>query len=259
MHIKYYWQEKGFQVVCLTTTRKGGVSKAPYDELNMSYKVGDSQEDVTINRQYLCKQIGITLDCLVLGKQVHGTDISVVTEADAGRGARDFDSAIPSTDALITISTSVAIGVLTADCVPVMIYDPVKHSAGIAHAGWKGTLNKIAAKTVLKMQEIFGSDPKDCFVALGPCIGPCCYNVEKSLTEAFRETFGDEVRESNETLDLAKAVEIQLLSIGVKRERIYSENICTSCHRELFYSHRAENGTTGRMMSLIKLKPIHQI
>lgn len=259
MHIKYYWKDKGFPVICLTSTRRGGVSKGPFAESNMSYHVGDSPENVTINRGRLCNYAGIDLKCLVLGNQVHGTNVSVITGKDAGRGAKDYDSAIPNTDALITMSSSVAIGVLTADCVPVMIYDPVRHSAGIAHAGWKGTLNRIAARTVLKMQGTFGSHPEDCFIILGPSIGPCCYHVDESLIEVFRKTFGDEVYKSNGTLDLAKAVEIQLLDIGVKRERIHFEGICTSCNREIFYSHRAENCITGRMMSLIKLMPIRQI
>lgn len=246
-------------VVAAVSTRTGGVSLPPYHTLNLAYHVGDAPGAVAENRRRFCGALGIDLDSLVIAHQIHGSSIAVVDSSQAGRGAHSHEDAIPDTDGMITTSRSVVLGVLTADCVPAMIFDPVAEAIGIAHAGWRGALSRIAAKTVLKMRDTFGTKPADCLVALGPSIGLCCYVVGEDLINQFRHEFGPEPCVAENRLDLRRAVEIQLIDAGVEKRNIasveagHSASLCTACNLDLFYSHRAEGGRTGRMMSVIKL------
>lgn len=249
--IKYNWKKCNLPLISVISTRIGGVSLKPYHELNVSYHVGDDHKRVTENRKIFCKAIGIELDSLVLAQQAHSDKIMVVDESHAGCGVYDYESGLPNTDAIITNSNSIAIGILTADCVPVMLFDPIKKVIGVAHAGWKGSLLKIAEKTVLKMKEVYGTKPSDCLSALGPCIGKCCYEVSNNIIEQFKNSFGYESKNDENKLDLLQIIKMQLIDIGVKD--ISSMELCTACNLNLFYSHRAENGHTGRMISLLKL------
>ncbi len=251
MFIRYNWTKNDLPLISVVSTRVGGVSQGPYHELNMGYHVGDDPENVTENRKIFFNAIGIELDSLVLARQIHSDNIMVVDKSHAGYGAYDFESGLPGTDAIITNSNSIAIGILTADCVPVMLFDPIKKVIGVAHAGWKGSLLKIAKKTVLKMKEVYGTEPNDCLVALGPCIGKCCYEVSDNIIEQFGKAFNHEFKKDENKLDLLQVIKIQLFEIGVKN--ITCMELCTACNRNLFYSHRAENGLTGRMISLLKL------
>jgi polyphenol oxidase len=194
------------------------------------------------------------VNSLVLARQVHGDNIEIAESKDAGRGAYSIEDAIPDTDAMITTSKSISIGILTADCVPVMIFDPVKSAIGIAHAGWKGTILMLPAKTILKMKESFGTDPSDCMVALGPSIGLCCYEVGEDLITQFNKAFGAGKCTKGNKLDLPQTVRLQLIDVGVNADNIISDESCTACNLDLYYSHRAENGITGRMMSVIRMK-----
>jgi len=246
-------------VTAAVSTRAGGVSLPPYHELNLAYHVGDAPGRVTENRRRFCRALGVDMNSLVVGQQVHGDRIAVVDSSQAGYGAHGQENAIPDTDGMITTSRSVALAVLTADCVPVLIVNPVGKAVGIAHAGWRGALSLIAAKAVLKMQDTFGTEPSDCLVALGASIGSCCYTVGEDIISRFRHTFGPEPCIAKNRLDLRRAVEIQLIDAGVEKHNIsfvetgHAESFCTACNLDLFYSHRAEGGRTGRMMSVIKL------
>ncbi|MEK7395688.1 MAG: peptidoglycan editing factor PgeF [Candidatus Poribacteria bacterium] len=253
-NIKHYWIDKQLPIICATSTRIGGVSPKPYDSLNLAYHVGDDPYNVTENRKIFCGELGIDIDSIVLANQVHSDNVEIIESNQAGCGSLGVDDAIANTDAMITISNSVSIGVMTADCVPVMIFDPKTQSIGIAHAGWKGAVLRIAQKTVLKMKESFGTDPSDCIVALGPSIMPCCYEVGDDVIARFDEEFGVSTCTKGNKLNLPRSVEIQLIDAGVKSDNIASDGTCTACNLNLFYSHRAENGVTGRMMSLIRLK-----
>lgn len=240
-------------VTAAVSIRSGGVSQYPYGTLNLSYNVGDVDESVAENRRRFCDALGIEVDCLVVAQQVHGDGIAVIDESRAGRGAYGHSDAIPDTDGMITASRSVVLAVLIADCVPVLVVDPVRGAIGIAHAGWRGTLQEIAAKTVLRMRDAFGTKPANCLVALGPSIGPCCYTVGPDVASRFRHKFGPSSSDVKNRLDLRRAIEVQLIDTGVEERNISSSGLCTACNLELFYSHRAEGGRTGRMMSVIKL------
>jgi len=240
-------------VTAATSTRIGGVSQKPYHSLNLAYHVDDCHEAVAENRQRFCDSLSIRLSSLVLSQQIHGDKIAVIDDSLAGRGSHDHEDALSGTDSMITNSRSVALAVMTADCVPVLIVDPARKAIGIAHAGWRGTLGMIAAKTVHKMRDTFGTEPADCIVALGPSIGPCCYEVGEDLVSRFQQRFGPKVCIDGNRLDLKWAVETQLIGAGVKQRSISSGKFCTACNVDLFYSYRAEGGRTGRMMSVIKL------
>ena len=240
-------------VTAAFSVRLGGVSQPPYSALNLAYHVGDADASVAENRRRFCDSLGIEVGSLVIAQQVHGDRIAVIDESQAGCGAYRHADAIPGADGMVTASRSVALAVLTADCVPVLIVDPVREAVGIAHAGWRGTLQRIASRAVLKMRDAFGTEPVDCLVALGPSIGSCCYTVGEDVASLFRREFGSVTCVMENRLDLRRAIEIQLVEIGVERRNISSAGLCAACNLVLFYSHRAEGGCAGRMMSVIKL------
>ncbi len=240
-------------IIAAISTRIGGVSKNPYYSLNLGYHIDDVHESVAENRHRFCSKLGIDVGSLVISQQVHGNRITLVDESQKSHGAYGHEDAISGTDAMITGSRGVALAVLTADCVPVMVVDPVRKVIGIAHAGWRGALRMIAAETVLKMQETFGTEPVNCLAALGPSIGPCCYRAGEDVIPQFQRAFGPAVCIAKDRLDLQLAVQLQLADVGVEKSNISSSKLCTACNGDLFYSYRAEGGRTGRMMSVIML------
>jgi YfiH family protein len=197
---------------------------------------------------------GISPDRLVTVNQVHSENI---VRVDSGNyhGVRTLQA-----DALITNEPGFAIGVETADCVPVLLLDPAVPAIGAVHAGWRGTVKKIVQRSVMKMQEAFGSDPSRVLAGIGPAIGPECYEVDEPVMGPIRETFPfwKEVTtpRGNDRwgLDLVKVNTIELMQAGLQEKNIHSLGMCTSCRKDLFYSFRSE-GMTGRMLSVIMIKP----
>ena len=175
--------------------RLGGVSEAPYDSLNLALHVGDEPEAVIVNRRRYLTALGLDAARLVTPEQVHGEAIARVTARDASRGALSYDDAIAATDALITDEEDLPLLLCFADCTPILFLDPVRRAVGIAHGGWKGTVRRIAAKTVRRMQDEFGSRVEDILVGIGPSIGPCCYEVGAEVAEQFRAAFPGHERE----------------------------------------------------------------
>jgi len=170
-------------VVHAVSTRHGGVSIGPYASLNLGLHVGDSADAVLENRRRVCEAAGVELDSLVAGAQVLGNAVAWVTEADRGRGAKDQASALPDTDALVTDSPGVVLVAFSADCALVALVDPCRRAIGLAHASRRGTLGHVAARTVRAMQRLFGCQPADLVAAIGPSIGPCCYEVGPEVRE----------------------------------------------------------------------------
>ena len=224
------------------SARQGGVSPAPFDALNMALHVGDDPALVWEIRQ------------------VHGTEIVRAFRRDAGRGARDYADALADADAIITNDSGVALMLCYADCVPVLLYDPVHNAAGVVHAGWKGTVQRIAAQTVTRMGEEFGTEPSDVIAGIGPSIGAGCYTVGAEVAERFRTAFpthADEIVQEQDGalhLDLWAANRLQLVEVGVAADNIDSADICTSCDRAFFYSYRAADGRTGRLAAVMELR-----
>jgi YfiH family protein len=235
------------------STRIGGVSQNHYQSLNLAYHVGDAHTSVSENRRRFFEILGMDVGSLVIAQQIHGDEVVVVDESHSGFGAYTHENAIIGADAMITNTRFLALGILTADCVPIMVLDPVKKAIGIAHAGWRGMLKMIGAKTIHQMEDAFGTRPADCLVNLGPSIGPCCYTVGEDIIRQFHESFGAENCITYGRLDLQLAARKQLIDSGLKADNIWQQKLCTACNLSLFYSFRAEGGVTGRMMSVISL------
>jgi len=239
--------------------------------LNTALHVGDIPQNVIDNRRKVSDRIGWKFEAFTCAEQVHGSNVHVVTVEDAGRGRADRESAIQETDALITNESDVMLAMFFADCVPLYFYDPVTGSMGLAHAGWKGTVSEIAVKTVEKMQSAFGALPNHILAAIGPSIGGCCYEVDQSVLQhvepildslevrnhssiEVRNIVKPAARENRAMLDLKHLNRELMIKAGILPSHIEMTSWCTSCHTDLLFSHRKENGATGRMMSWLGRK-----
>ncbi len=233
-------------------TRHGGVSPEPYASLNMSVSTGDDRENVRQNMARAFRALERDpASCADLW-QVHSARVVVADEAN---GPRDH---LGQADALITDRPEVSLFLRFADCVPVFIYDPRRRAVGVAHAGWRGSLKKVVKATVEAMTERYGSRPADMVAGIGPGIGPCHYAVGPEVVEQTRQALGG-VADSllvedngGYHLDLWAANRAGLREAGV--EHIEVAEICTACHSQDFFSHRATGGRTGRFGGLIGLR-----
>ena len=197
--------------------------------------------DALKNRQLLAKAVGFEMGQLTLGEQTHSTHVTVVRAEERGRGGCDNLSRFPDTDALVTAEKGICLMVLTADCVPVLLYDPVCRVIAAVHAGWKGTVGKIVVRTLEVMRKEWGCRPENILAAIGPSIGKCCFEVGDEVAARFMEQgFPGVVSQNGDSLhvDLWKANEIQLLSEGIREFHIESAHVCTRCHAHTFFSYR---------------------
>lgn len=242
------------------TTRQGGVSLPPYTSLNLALHVGDLPENVLANRAVACQALGIEPAKLVAAVQVHGCRVQVVEEQHCGRGALEYSTAFSDTDALVTNLPGVPLSSYYADCVPILFYDPVTLSVGLAHAGWRGTVQRIAGETVAKMSEAFGCKSGDILAGIGPSIGPCCYQVDLPVQKALAANFTywtellEPIGPERWKLNLWKTNRRALIDAGLSPQNITIASLCTACNNDLFFSYRAEQGKTGRMTSFIMIK-----
>ena len=241
------------------TSRLGGVSTNGYSSLNMGLHTLDDNENVLTNRKYISDALNIDHNKLTAGEQVHGNQVYVVSQEDKGSGALDYENSVKGVDALITDIKDLPLVSFYADCVPLFFLDPVQKVGGLAHAGWKGTVSKIAIKTLDKMTEQFNSSPEQCMIGIGPAISGVNYEVDDNLANKFRETFDfhKEVCEKKKNgiylLDLPKTNYMMLCKAGVRPENIINSSMCTYDLKEYFYSYRRDNGKTGRMASIFVL------
>ena len=236
----------------------GGVSNSPFYSLNVALHTGDEDQKVIENRQLFCESLGIEANDIVTAQQTHGDQVVVVTKAHLGMGAKKYSEAITDTDALITNVPGVPLMLFFADCVPVLIVDPVHKAIGIAHGGWKGTVAQIGKKTIQAMKTHFGTNPKECLVGIGPSIGPCCYEVDNMVIKELQGQFPkweQLVKPSGDKwkLDLWQANRLPLEEIGVLPSNIVVSKVCTACNHELFFSYRAKQGCTGRIGAVMVL------
>ncbi|HEU4965536.1 MAG TPA: peptidoglycan editing factor PgeF [Bacilli bacterium] len=249
------------QIKAFFTGRTDGVSPAPYAACNLGLHVGDEEAHVIANRERIAATYNLPLDTWVAGEQVHGSTVTVVTEEMRGRGARALADMLPATDALITNVSNITLTTYAADCVPLLFADADRLAIGAAHAGWKGTVAKIAARTVEAMHKTYGTDPASLRVQIGPSIGPCCYEVDDRVADAVRESFGERAKRlltpnanGRWQFDLWTANVLTLEEAGVPRERIERLDACTSCQNRRYFSYRKEGGNTGRLAGIIALK-----
>ena len=216
---------------------------SPSADINLRSEAGAG------NRRRLAQSVGFDIARLVTGEQTHSLNIAVVSDVEAGRGSLTIDSRLPSTDALITNQRNICLMVLTADCVPVLLYDPATHSAAAIHAGWRGTANGIVGLTIQKMSREFGTNPSDLVAAIGPCIAVCCFEVGDDVAQQFNPWPGAVLRSSQwprRHVDLVLANRLQMEQEGVMPQNIETSDECTQCGPHQLFSHR-RNQTLGRI------------
>ena len=243
-------------------SRRGGVSVAPFDSLNLSMAVADERDRVYANRRRAYGLFGRDTDTVVHAHLVHGATVARVTTAENGTWVHHVDG-------LITDQPGCVLTMSFADCAPILLYDPVHRAIGLGHAGWKGAVADLPGALVRAMAEQFGSDPAGLLAAVGPCIGPCCYEVGEIVIDAVRAAFAssdellrertnDQRPTTNDSspatrhsplatrrhFDLPEANRRNLLNAGVRHVELSGH--CTACRTDLFFSHRAEKGRTGR-------------
>lgn len=221
------------------TTRTGGVSKAPFDSLNLGLHSDDPKENVLENRKRLFSALEIPEDRIVRQHQIHEAAVAYVSEP----GLQD------STDAMFTDVPNLFLTVSAADCVPILFFEPKKHIAGVIHAGWRGTEKRIAFHTIDKVKNQFHLNGSEIFAAVGPSIGAEHYEVSEEVAQKFDPEFVVRNGTRKPHLDLWKANADQLRQAGIRN--ISVSNYCTFTHRDLFFSHRASGGKTGRMLGMI--------
>ncbi len=238
------------------TTRKGGVSSAPFDTLNLSYSVDDLPANIVENRRRALLGSGRGLNELVMPHQIHQNHIEWVGPEHKGRGARG-QNPISATDGLFTESDALVLGMGFADCVPIYLTDADAQAVGILHAGWRGTAAQIQKLGVEQLVRR-GIDRRRILAGIGPSIGPCCYEVDRPVYDAISAVAGGEplVQKDEEHwwLDLKKANRILLQMVGVLPENIVEAPFCTGCRSDLFFSYRVEGRRSGRMGGYICLK-----
>lgn len=251
------WAEMGVDAVF--TAKDGGFSENEFASLNMALHVGDNEEAVIKNRFQVLNILNTGLENMVCSEQVHGTNIAVVGEEHLGKGAYQYSSAIKETDAMVTDVPNICLTTFYADCFPIFIFDPHKRAVGIAHSGWKGTMELIGVKTVKVMQQEFGCSLDDIQVFIGPGIDRCCFEISADLGVRVKEKFAD----FNNILtpwkkgflwDLPNTIRQALLNLGIRDDHIIVSQLCTSCNNEDFFSYRREKGKTGRMAAIIRLR-----
>lgn len=249
------WQAEGIDISF--STRVGGVSQIPYDTLNLGLHVGDDSKAVLENRQRWLDQWGVSCSESVVGEQVHGANVLWVNKENGGQGVRELGTAIPAVDGFVTQS-DLGLMEFFADCVPLFFYHPELKAVGIAHAGWKGTAQKIGQK-MLECFEEKGGRPETTWAAIGPSIGPCCYLVDEPVAEQFRVRFTEtpflhSQGDGQYLLDLWEANRVLLMEKGVRSENIEVASICTADNPDWFFSHRRDGVRTGRMAGWIRMR-----
>jgi YfiH family protein len=256
------------------STRPGGVSPLKGEKvLNLGFTDWDTRENVEENRRRFQSAAGAPDLPLITLRQIH-SDVTHLFDTTPGEPCKG--------DASITHRPGLLLAIQTADCVPILLVDPKKRTIAAIHAGWRGTLARIAAKTIGKMQMHFGTNPHDLLAAIGPSIGPCCYEVGTEVATQFLSQFPDapgyfdEFRTGDEPnpvqwlnmmppghqpppkgvlLDLRKANRSQLLAAGLRPQSIHTIDLCTACRPDLLFSYRKQGPASGRLMSVIALRP----
>lgn len=257
--VRYYYfeslQEAGINHAMFT--RQGGVSPDPWAALNVGGTVGDDPQRVSENRLRAMRSIGQTTDRIYDVWQVHSSEV-VIAESP-----RPVHQTHAKADAILTDRVGVYLFMRFADCVPILLYDPIKRVVGIVHAGWLGTVNRVATAAVKAMQDQYGSKAIDIKAALGPSIGAHHYEIGMEVIEKVEQTFGSAARGllgsyngspkgSGVQFDLWEANRLLLEQAGLSQIEI--SGICTACHKEDWYSHRGEAGRTGRFGVAIGLE-----
>lgn len=233
------------KIIAGQSTRIGGVSKEPFNSLNLGLSVNDEEKNVWKNRELFFGKLGIPLQQISRSHQVHGNKVLLVDEPITSEGH----------DALITNKPNIFLAVSVADCTPILIHDEKQNTVAAIHAGWKGTVGNIVSNTLLEMKNNFATEGKDCKAFIGACISYSNFEVGEEVAEKFDDTLKRfDVEKQKWFVDLKKANQQQLLDFGVLPNNIEATDYCTVSNNDLFFSHRKEKGKTGRMMAVIGIK-----
>lgn len=236
-------------VTAAFTTRHGGVSTAPFSSANLAFHVGDDSQRVVRNHDILSEAFGYTRSKLIHMRQIHSDRIVIADES------MTFDTP-PECDALITDRPGVPLMVMSADCTPILLYDPNHHAIGAVHAGRAGALKEILPKTIETMKTAFGSEPAEILIAMGPSIGGCCYEINPSIAdEVTAGGYSNALRYQEERifLDVNTILLTQLKALNIQDNQIEMLENCTACECERFFSYRADAQHTGRIAGIIML------
>ena len=227
------------------STRLGGISRPPFDSLNLGLSTADSPQAVRENRRLFFQALGISQKQVVFPQQIHSANIQIVSQAGT----------VADCDALITDRPGVYLSIQTADCFPVFLYAPRHKAVAIIHSGWRGTARNIAGKTVEMLKAHFGVQPQHLFAAIGPGVQKNCYQVDRSVISFFSPEFYVPDGSDRFLLDLQGAIRRQLQREGIPDDHIECDTDCTHCRTDLYYSYRRDGQQSGRMMGIIGLKP----
>lgn len=232
--------------------RGGGTSSGPFSSLNLGFSVGDEPDRVHENLRRLAEAMGVRPSDLCTVSQVHG-DRVIEADRPAGTDRETVHAPLAEADALWTKTSGTAVGVKTADCVPILLSDSSGRRVAAVHSGWRGTDLRISARTVEALVA-HGARAEELVAAIGPAIGVCCYEVSDELADRFTAAFGEEVVRrvgDRRHLDLRRAVQLTLVAAGMRPDRIDLLPACTACDGENFFSHRRDRGVSGRHLSFV--------
>ncbi|MDA8354428.1 MAG: peptidoglycan editing factor PgeF [Firmicutes bacterium] len=252
--------EREFPHLAAGISARDGESVENPNSTNYALHVGGRRETVIQNRKRLASRLGMPFSSWTCGEQVHGVAIREVTSADRGKGRESMDSAFPETDGLLTREPDLLLTSFYADCVPLLFYSPDPAWIGVAHAGWRGTVGKIGSRMVREIVRR-GAARDQIHVAIGPSIGGCCYEVDEKVVMPLKDVLPNPGRavvqpsgRGKWKLDLKEANRQLLLKEGLKEDQVVMTGWCTSCHPDLFHSHRRDHGKTGRMVAFIGMR-----
>lgn len=233
------------ELIAAESTRHGGISPAPFSSLNLGINTSDDSVNVDENRRRFFESIGTDTYQFAFSHQVHGTEILYATDPGRYEGY----------DALITDQPGLMIGVTVADCTPILIYDRQSRAVAAIHAGWKGTAGALVAKTLIAMQERFGTSAEHCYAYVGTCIDECSFEVGPEVAEQFSAEFKrDDPRSGKSYIDLKAANARLLADFGIPKSQIDVSSFSTVLNNDSYFSYRAENGQTGRMLAVIGVR-----
>lgn len=273
LYLTFPLLEKTGLVRHLFSTRKGGVSKGIYESMNLSYSRGDVKEAVDENFRRIAGIFDSSPERMVCSRQTHTTNIRLVGEEDCGKGIMK-ETDYEDVDGLITNLPEIILCTFYADCVPLYFVDTQKKAIGLAHSGWRGTVNRMGEQVLKAMKEAFGTRPQDVVAAIGPSICQDCYEVGEEVAEKFMECFSGEaiggdfrgnafnkrgilqkgVKEGKYQLNLQEANRTILVDAGIPKGQIAVSDICTCCNSSLLFSHRASQGKRGNLGAFMELR-----
>lgn len=234
-----------YNLIAAESTRLGGISKFPYESLNLGSFTSDNQIDVTANKKLLYADLGFSMDRVASSFQCHGNEVFNVTEPGHYEGF----------DALITRQKNIFLQILVADCVPILLFDPVNEVVAAIHAGWRGTTQKIVSQTLLKMERLFQTKATNCIGYVGTCITQPFFEVDEDVAIHFLDKFCLFNKERNKYFIDLKGANVQaMIDSGMDINKISISPYCTVQDNHLFFSHRHEKGSTGRFGVIIGMK-----